>query len=134
MSLHSEIITSYSRNPPNKFEMDDFSVSHKEESRLCGDTIEVFLKIENGKILDFSFVWNTSIITTACASIFWESIIDLDIQEVLDFDFEYIKNLVWEISPRRKFAATLWLLATKNAIHKFLNDWKSEDFSDVIKS
>ncbi|EKE27184.1 MAG: hypothetical protein ACD_4C00009G0003 [uncultured bacterium (gcode 4)] len=133
MSLYNEIITSYSKNPPNKFEMEDFSVRHKEESRLCGDIIEVFLKIENWIILDFSFIWNTSIITTACASIFWESIIDLNIEDILRFDFYYIWDLVWEISPRRKYAATLGLLATRNAIHKFLWDWIEDDFTNVIK-
>jgi NifU-like protein involved in Fe-S cluster formation len=90
------------------------------------------LKIENNKILDFSFIWETSMITTACASIFWESIIGLDIYEILKFDFDYIKNLVWDISPRRKYWATLGILATHNAIHKYLKDWITEDFSDVI--
>ncbi|MDD2487323.1 MAG: iron-sulfur cluster assembly scaffold protein [Candidatus Gracilibacteria bacterium] len=133
MALYSEIITSYSKNPPNRFEMEDFSVRYNEESRLCGDTIEIFLKIENGIIKDYSFIGNTSIITTACASIFGESIIDLDISEVLDFDLNHIKSLVGEISPRRKYAATLGLLATHNAIHSYLKDGIIEDFTDVIR-
>lgn len=133
MSLYSEIITSYWKDPQNKFEMMDFTVSHNEESRLCGDTIEVFLKIENWKIIDFSFIWNTSIITTACASIFGESIVGINIEEIFIFDLTYITELVWEISSRRKYAAILWLLATKNALHKFLWDWILENFSDIIK-
>ena len=129
---NSNLIQEYSKNPPNKVKMEDSSVKHFEESRLCGDTIEVFLKIECSKVLDFSFIGETSIITTACASIFWESIIGLEISEILDFDFEYIKNLVWDISPRRKYWATLGILATHNAIHKYLKDNIIEDFSDVI--
>ncbi|MCK9272517.1 iron-sulfur cluster assembly scaffold protein [Candidatus Gracilibacteria bacterium] len=130
---NSNLIQEYSKNPPNKFKMEDFTVNHFDESRLCGDTLEVFLKIENNKILDFSFIGETSIITTACASIFGESIIGLDISEILKFDFDYIKNLVGDISPRRKYGATLGILATHNAIHKYLKDGITEDFSDVIE-
>ncbi len=132
MTLYSEIIMTYAKNPPNMFKMQDYTFKHLEESRVCGDTIEIFLKIKNKVIEDFSFIWNTSIITTACASIFWESIIWESVLKILDLDYLYIKNLVWEISPRRKYWATLWILATRNAIHKFLNDWKLDDFSDVI--
>ncbi|MEI6711834.1 MAG: hypothetical protein WCK88_06740 [bacterium] len=37
-----------------------------------------------------------------------------------------------EVSPRRKRAQVLALLATKNAIHAYLNDEKKDDFSDVL--
>ena len=133
MSDYSELIGEYAKNPPNNYKMEDFSVSHNEESRVCGDTIEVFLKIENNIIRDYSFTWNTSIITTASASIFWESIEELDINSILEYNLDYIKNLIWKISPKRKHAATLGLLATRNAIHKYLEDWIIDDFSDVLE-
>lgn len=130
---HSELIAEYARNPPNNYRMDNYIVSHNEESRVCGDTIEVFLKIKENIIEDYSFIWNTSIITTASASIFWESIIWMDIKDILDFSLDYIQDLIWEVSPRRRHAATLGLLATRNAIHGYLNDWITDDFSDVLE-
>lgn len=126
--MANEVITYYSKNPPNKFEMENYTVKHAEENRNCADTIAVFVLIEDNNIKDWSFEWITSIITTACASVFWESIIWMSLEEVLKKDYNYIVELVWEeISPRRQKWAIFWLLATKNAIHKYLGDWISED-------
>jgi NifU-like protein involved in Fe-S cluster formation len=68
--MTNEIITYYSKTPPNKFEMQNFSVKNAEENRNCADSMEVFLLIEDSKIKDFSFNGTTSIITTAAASVF----------------------------------------------------------------
>lgn len=126
--MTNEIITYYSKTPPNKFEMQDYTIKNSEENRSCSDTMEVFLKIEDNKVKDWSFTWVTSIVTTACASVFWESIIWMELSEVLKKDYDYIVSLIWEeISPRRQKWAIFWLLATKNAIHKYLNDWVKED-------
>lgn len=130
---HSELIAEYAKNPPNNYKIDNYTISHSEESRVCWDTIEIFLKIENNIIKDYSFIWNTSIITTASASIFWESILDQEISCILEYNLDYIKGLIWEVSPKRRHAATLALLATRNAIHKYLNDWITDDFSDVLE-
>lgn len=129
----SELIKYYSINPFNNFRMQDFTISYNEESRVCWDTIEVFLKIWEGIIINFSFIGNTSIITKASASVFWESIIWLNIKDILFFDINYIESIFWEVSPRRKHAAILWLLATRNAIHKYLQDSIVDDFSDVLE-
>jgi len=95
--------------------------------------LTVYLKIEDNKIKNWSFTWETALITTACASIFWESIIWMSLEEVLKFDYNYIEELVWmPISDRRKQASVLWLLTTRNAIHLYLNDVKKDYFEDVI--
>lgn len=126
--MTNEIITYYSKTPPNKFEMQDYTIKNSEENRSCSDTMEVFLKIEDNNVKDWSFTWVTSIVTTACASVFWESIIWMELSEVLKKDYDYIVSLIWEeISPRRQKWAIFWLLATKNAIHKYLNDGIKED-------
>lgn len=38
-----------------------------------------------------------------------------------------------DVSPKRKMAACLALLATRNGIHTYLGDGVSDDFSDVIE-
>lgn len=131
--MYNEIITFYSKNPPNRGELQDYTISKTQENLACGDDIEVFLKIEDGKIKDFSFEWDTSIISTACASIFWESIVWMTLEEVLNKKYSYIEELVWiEISPRRKNASVLWMLVTINAIHEYLKDEKVLDFDDLM--
>jgi hypothetical protein len=42
------------------------------------------------------------------------------------------ENIGNDISPRRKYASLIGLLAIKNAIHEYLKDGKKEDFSDIV--
>ena len=132
--MYNEIITFYSKNPPNKWELDNYTIKFFEDNSICWDDLEVYIKIEDNKIKDYSFTWDTAIITTACASIFWESIIGLSLEDVLKFDYDYIEELVgMPISPRRKNASVLWLLTTRNAIHEYLKDWLKDTFDDLFK-
>jgi len=131
--MYNETITYYSKNPFNKFEMDDFDVEHFEENEVCWDDLKIYLKIKDNKIENWSFTWDTAIITTACGSVYWESIIWMSLDKVLMLDYNYIIELIEdEISDRRKQASVLALLTTRNAVHKYLNDWIVDDFDDVI--
>ncbi len=131
--MANEVITYYSKNPPNKMALENFDVKFSEENRSCSDDITVYLKIDDNKITNWGFEWITSIVTTATSSVFWESIVWMDLSEVLTKDYNYIVELVWEeISPRRQKSSVFWLLATRNAIHKYLNDSKTDTFLDIL--
>ena len=131
--MANEVITYYSKNPPNKMALENFDVKFSEENRSCSDDITVYLKIDDNKITNWGFEWITSIVTTATSSVFWESIVWMDLNEVLTKDYNYIVELVWEeISPRRQKSSVFWLLATRNAIHKYLNDSKTDTFLDIL--
>lgn len=131
--MNNEVITFYSKTPPNKEALENFDVKFSEENRSCSDDITVYLKIDDNKISDWWFEWITSIITTATSSVFGESIVGMSLEEVLQKDYNYIVELVWEeISPRRQKSSVFGLLATRNAIHKYLNDWLTDTFLDVL--
>ena len=132
--MYSENIIYYAKNPTNKWELKDYSVKYYEENRNCWDDLVIYLKIEDNKITDYSFEWETAIITTACASILWEAIIWMDIKEILELKQDFIIEILEsEISHRRRNASVLALLATRNAIHSYLKDWIKDDFSDVLE-
>jgi hypothetical protein len=51
----------------------------------------------------------------------------------LKLDYNYLVEIIEdEVSERRKKASVLALLATRNAIHKYLKDGVEDDFDDVI--
>lgn len=134
-SLYSETFLAYAKNPPNKYVMEDVTVRHFEENRSCGDSMEIFMKIsDDNHILDASFEGNTAIVTTACASILAESIVGMNIRELFEMDSDTIHEMVGvEISPRRKQASVLGLIAFRNAAHEYLGDGITDDFSDVMR-
>jgi len=131
--MYNETITYYSKNPFNKFQMENSTISYAQDNDSCWDSLTIYLKINNNIIENWSFIWDTTIITTACSWVFWESIIWKNLEDVLVCDYKYIIELIWEeISDRRKKASVFGILTTRNAIHRYLNDWKKDDFDDII--
>jgi NifU-like protein involved in Fe-S cluster formation len=140
MSLVSETILEYAKNPPNKGILSSPTFTYDETNRSCGDSMTVYLKIENkgspswkARILEFSFAGDTAIITTAAAAMFGEVIIGLTMDEILGMTYADIREILGQdISPKRQMAACLGLLATRNGIHTYLWDGTRDDFSDLL--
>jgi NifU-like protein involved in Fe-S cluster formation len=132
--MYNETITYYSKTPPNKWVLENSDVSFWEENRTCWDDLKVYIIIENNVIKKWSFDWDTAIITTACASVFGESIIWMKPNEIFELGYNYIEELVgMPISDRRRQASVLGLLTTRNALHEYLKDWGKDTFDDVLK-
>jgi NifU-like protein involved in Fe-S cluster formation len=132
--MYNETITYYSKTPPNKWVLENSDVSFWEENRTCWDDLKVYIIIENNVIKKWSFDWDTAIITTACASVFGESIIWMKPNEIFELGYSYIEELVgMPISDRRRQASVLGLLTTRNALHEYLKDWGKDTFDDVLK-
>lgn len=128
------LIQEYSKNPINNFKMQDFTIKQHEGNFICWDDITVYLKIENNKISDYSFDWNCSTITTASASLLAEIAIDKDINEILSRWYNFLNANWLEVSNKRRRAAVIALLATRNAIHNYLNQNKQDTFDELIDS
>jgi len=132
--MYNETISFYSKNPPNKWILKDYDIEYWEENRVCWDDLKVYIKIDNDSISDWSFEGDTAIITTACASIFWESIVGMSLKEVFTLDYDYIVSLIgMDITPRRRQASILGLLSTRNALHQYCKDGKRDDFDMLLK-
>lgn len=126
-----EVLEFYSKTPPNRGALSEYSIHYTEENRSCSDSIEVWILIKDGIIQDWSFDGMTSIITTATASIFWESILGMRIEDIFSLWYEYIVQLIGgDVSPRRKRASIFWLVATQNALHRYLWNGKKVDILD----
>ncbi len=132
--MYNEVVTFYAKTPPNKWVPWKFDISFWEENRTCGDDLKVYISLDNdGKIVSWNFEGDTAIITTACASIFWESIVGMSAQEVCNLGYSYIEELIgMPVSDRRKQASVLGLLTTRNALHKHLWDNTHDSFDDVL--
>jgi len=134
MSTESELLVKeYSKNPINNFKMKDATIHQHEGNFICGDDIVVYLKIEDKKIKEYSFDGNCSAITTAGASYLSELIVGKDITDILTWNYQTMLDNWFEVSPRRKRAAVIAILAARNAIHIYLKDGKVDNFDDLIE-
>ncbi len=126
------LLIEYSKQPPNKWILENPTIRHRETNRVCADVVEVFLMIDEGKLTDFSFDGYMSIVATAVTSIVGEALVGMSLLDILRLDEAYVRSFIGDgISPRRRNASLMWLLAVKNAIHKYLEDGVVEDFQNV---
>lgn len=131
--MQSETIHFYATHPQHQGVMPDATIVHTESNRICGDIITVYLDIEEQIIKQWSFSWDVSMITLACSGLFGDIIQWSDIDTVMTWNQETIIDETWiEVSPRRKRAQVLALLATRNALHTYLHDGEKDDFSDIM--
>ena len=112
--------------------MENPTLRYREVNRVCSDVVEVFLRIENDILTEFSFDGYMSITATACVAITGELLLEHNIDEILTLNEKFVhENIGNDISPRRRLASLIGLLAIKNAIHIYKNDGIREDFSDI---
>jgi len=126
------MIQEYAKNPLQNFAMKEYTMKQHEGNFICGDEIMVYIMIKDNKITEYSFDGNCSNITTAAASFLSEFIIETSIEEILHWNYETMVDHGFEVSPRRKRAGVIAILATRNAIHKYMNDGKNDTFDDII--
>ncbi len=129
----SDLIIEYSREPSNKGILENATIRYREHNRVCADVVEVFLVIEDNLLKQFSFDGYMSIVATACVSITGEILEWWSLDDILALNESFVhENIGDDISPRRRFASLIGLLAIKNAIHEYRQDGKKEDFSDIV--
>jgi nitrogen fixation NifU-like protein len=127
------LIAEYNRNPVRNVAMEDFTVARHEGNFICGDDITVYLKIEDNHIVDWSFDGNTASVTTAAASLLAELIMEKSLDEVMEWSYDTIAAAGLDVLPRRRRAAIIALLATRNAIHQYRGDKKAETGQILIE-
>lgn len=114
---HQNILDHY-KHPHNFGKMSNASVRHQEHNPLCGDEIEMFLRIEEGKIADVHFSGKGCAISQASASMLTDAIKGKTFSEIEKTDKDKILEMLGiTLSPVRLKCAMLSLDTLKNAIH-----------------
>jgi nitrogen fixation NifU-like protein len=80
--LYQEIILDHTKRPRNCRILPDANRRAEGHNRLCGDHMTLFLKVQNGVVIDISFQGSGCAISTASASIMTEALKGKRIEEV----------------------------------------------------
>ena len=73
--LYQEMIIDHNRNPRHHYLMQDATTEARGFNPLCGDKLTVYLKIEEDKISDVSFIGTGCAISQASASLMTEALL-----------------------------------------------------------
>ena len=132
--IYTEMIIEYSRNPSNFGKIDEPHVHRHDSNPLCGDSIDLYININENKISDVKFDGKGCAICMACTSVLTEMIQGKTLDEVKNFQKdELLSELGLEhlikTSPVRIKCALLSLKALKHGIYTFfvekMNDTES---------
>jgi len=131
--IYKDIILDYYRNPRNYGELPDPDVRAKDSNPLCGDIIEMQLKIREGKIDDIRFTGKGCAISQASASMLTEAVKGKTLDEVKAMGKSDVLELLGiDPGPSRIKCALLGLKVLKLAIYGYLGQTVTEEVKQLV--
>lgn len=122
--IYREIILDHYRNPRNKGKLPDADVSIHDSNPLCGDEIDIHLKVDGDKIRDVKFEGRGCAISQASASMLTEMVMGKPLTSVKDLSKDDIlENIgLTSLGPARIKCALLSLKVLKLGMVKYYSD------------
>ncbi len=113
-----KVLMDHYRHPRNFGELEDADAKARETNPICGDVVEIYLKVRDGRISDVRFKGYGCAVSQASASLLTDNIKGMGVDEVKRLDEEYVVRLVGEevVSEARRSCAVLSLRALKKAL------------------
>ncbi len=132
--IYHEMIIDYSRNPINYGKIEDHDVTFHDSNPLCGDSIDIDMKIDDNKISDIKFHGKGCAICMACSSVLTEITKGKNIDEVRNISkTDILGELGLEnLQAVRIKCALLSLKVLKSALYSYLG-MHLKDSQDVDK-
>jgi nitrogen fixation NifU-like protein len=122
--IYREIILDHYRNPRNKGKIDNPDVVIHDSNPLCGDQIDIYLKVIEGQIKDIKFDGKGCAISQASASMLTEMVMDKPLTTAKDISKdEVLENIgLTNLGPARIKCALLSLKVLKMGMVKYYSD------------
>lgn len=120
LGMYAENMISNYENPTNKHAMKEPTAKAHEENVSCGDRIDVYIKIEAGKVKEMSFEGSGCVISMGTANMLSEEMRGKSLAEIERVDKEHLLKIISiDPGPVRMHCATLSLRALKRAVFDF---------------
>lgn len=113
--IYREIILDHYRNPRNKGRISDADASFHDSNPLCGDEIDIHLKVEDDVVKDIKFEGRGCAISQASASMLTEMVMNKSLTSVKELGKDDIlENIgLMNLGPARIKCALLSLKVLK---------------------
>ena len=132
--IYHEMIVDYSRNPINYGKIENHDVTFHDSNPLCGDSIDIDMKIDDSKVTDIKFHGKGCAICMACSSVLTEITKGKSIDEARSIEkHDVLSELGLEhLQAVRIKCALLSLKVLKSALYTYIGE-NLEDTQDVDK-
>ncbi len=119
-NIYREQLMEHYKHPQNRGKMNDATVEVTENNPLCGDVIDMQLKVDGDIIQDVMFDGSACAVTVAASSVLTEAVKGLSLRQAKKMTKEeLIKLLGVELTTSRVKCASLPLEALHNLIQKY---------------
>ncbi len=131
--IYKDIILDYYRNPRNFGELPNPDVRAKDSNPLCGDIIEMQLKINDGKVEDIRFQGKGCAISQASASMLTEVVKGKSLDDVKALGKADVLELLGiDPGPTRIKCALLGLKVLKLGVYMYLGQAVTEEVKQLV--
>jgi nitrogen fixation protein NifU and related proteins len=115
--LYRDYILEHYKNPKNFGELPERDLEFHDKNPLCGDEMEVQIRVEDGKIADLKWHGQGCAISQAAASIASEELIGMPVDDAAALDADWmLEHMGIEISATRRKCALLNLKVLRGAV------------------
>jgi len=121
--LYRENILDHYGNPRNEGVLENPDISHERQNPVCGDVVQLDIKLEDGRVKEARFRGQGCVISMASASMFTEKIKGKTISELQELDEEDIFDMLGvELGPSRVYCGVLPLKVMQEALAELEQD------------
>lgn len=115
--LYQEVILDHGRKPRNHFRLEVFDASARGDNPMCGDRVEVFLRLADGRIEKASFLGRGCAISQASASLLTELVAGMTPAEAKSLG-ERLRDMA-RTGARDDSTPALERLSALSGVHEF---------------
>lgn len=113
-ALYREAIIDHYKYPRRKGHLENPDIHYHDHNPFCGDELTIELNVKDNMVVDAAFDGRGCSISQATASMLMEEIVGKSLDEIKEYDKEYILDLLGiEIGPVRLKCALLSLKVLK---------------------
>jgi len=125
--MYSNRILELFNSPMNAGGLQGANAIGKYIDEACGDTVKIYLKVNNNIITEARFKTMGSVATIVISSALCSCLLDLDLNEALQVNETRIKEITGEFPKDKKYAFEIVFKALKNTIDDYYVRLKKEE-------
>lgn len=125
--MYREELLEHYRNPRNRGKIENADATHHDFNYMCGDEIEIFIRINGEKADEVKFSGTGCAISQAAASIFTEHARGMKLKDIMAMGSDEMLGLLpFKVSHLRMKCGLLAMKATQRAIIKRESDRRAQ--------
>lgn len=126
MTVYSEKVMDHFRNPRNVGEIENPDGVGKVGNPICGDVMELYIKVEDGRIVDAKFKTFGCGAAIATSSMVTEMVKGKKLEEALKITNKAVAEALDGLPPIKMHCSVLAEEALKSAIENYLQKKKEQ--------